>query len=88
MPILRQHHTGTDGRPVSDVEALRDAVQRLEAAYERRRAELDASIADIGKDRGLTPEDMRDPNGRSILLDALTALVTARTALALAEVLR
>jgi len=69
---------------VSDVELLREAVDRLQSAYDRRRAELAAGIAEIGTERGITPEDMRDGNGRSILLDALVALVNARTALALA----
>jgi hypothetical protein len=73
---------------MSDVEALREAVERLQSAYDRRRAELADGIADIGVERGLIPEDMRDPNGRSILLDALVALVNARTALALAEAVR
>ena len=73
---------------MSDEEALRAAADQLQAAYDRRRAELAAGIAQIGTDRGLTPEDMRDSSGRSILLDALVALVNARTALAFAEAAR
>lgn len=70
---------------MTDVEELRQAVGRLEAAYERRRTQLADGIGDLGVERGITPEDMRDANGRSILLDALVALVNARTALANAE---
>jgi hypothetical protein len=61
-----------------DVQALREAVDSLQAAYDRRRAEFAVTVARID---GAVPEDMRDSAGRSILLDALVALVNARTAL-------
>lgn len=61
-----------------DVLLLRDTVDRLQAAYERRRTALAAQIA---PGSGVEPEDLVDPQGRSILLDALTAIVNGRTAL-------
>ena len=60
------------------VDRLAEVADRLEAAYEATRAQLERDFADTG----FSPEEIRDPNGRYILLDALTALVEARTALA------
>ncbi|WP_433233773.1 hypothetical protein [Actinomadura nitritigenes] len=59
-------------------ERLRTTIERLEAAYERDRAEL------VEEGYG-DPELVRDTSGRFVLLDALTAIVNARAALALTE---
>jgi hypothetical protein len=68
----------------TNVARLRVAVERLEAAYERRRQQfLEAIEQSPGLDA--VPEDTRDSMGRPILLDALTAIVTARAVLALAD---
>lgn len=64
------------------VALLREAAGRLQAAYDLRRADLLADMTKDGRAAYLTPEDMVDPSGRSILLDALTALVNARAVLA------
>lgn len=61
-----------------DVQLLREAVDRLQEAYDRRRAEFADAVARID---GAVPEDIRDSSGRSILLDALVAIVNGRTAL-------
>lgn len=59
----------------SNVEDLRAAVEVLQAAYDKARCALDvAGFPDM-----LT---VVDTNGRYILLDAATALVNARAALA------
>ncbi len=65
-------------------DALRTTVDRLEAAYAKAREQLAAELA-TGAWRLCEPEEMRDANGRYILLDALTAIVQARTTLAQVE---
>lgn len=72
----------TDDVLTGDVQLLREAVDRLQAAYDRRRVEFVAAIDPMS---GVTPEDMRDSSGRSILLDALVAIVNGRAALVAAE---
>jgi hypothetical protein len=62
---------------------LRAAVARLEATYDKARADLVRGIERDGYH--FDPEDARDSNGRYILLDALTVLVQAHTALATAQ---
>jgi hypothetical protein len=59
--------------------ALQEAVDRLEHAYAAARQNL----IDQAGQGGLSgaPEQARDVNGRYILLDALTTIVQARTAL-------
>lgn len=61
----------------SNFEDLRAAVEVLQAAYDKARQEM-AVIWD-------DPMIVKDPNGRYVLLDALTALVNARSSLANAE---
>lgn len=67
----------------TDRATLEATVVVLEQAYQLARADLERRIAD---DRvfGLSgpPELVRDAGGRYLLLDALTALVTARAVLA------
>lgn len=52
---------------------LRAAVELLEQAYAAARERLAQDFPE--------PLLVKDPNGRYVLLDALTALVTARSAL-------
>jgi hypothetical protein len=66
------------------VAELRRAVERLEVAYERRAQQIRGAWVPHLRD-SVEPLDATDPQGRSILLDALTAIVNARTALANAE---
>lgn len=67
-------------------EDLERYVVQLEAAYnqtfERLKAEIDVDPYLSGH---LTPEMMRDATGRFILLDALAAIVEARSILAASE---
>lgn len=64
---------------------LANALTRLEAVYDLARQQLqdriDAVSQQQGHTRSVTPEQMLDDHGRYILLDALTAIVQARTAL-------
>jgi hypothetical protein len=61
--------------PEGQIERLTSAVGRLETAYEAARADLERQFPEAA------PEEIRDPNGRYVLLDALTALVQAQTPL-------
>lgn len=69
----------------SYLDLLRRSAVTLQATYDHTRNRL---IEQLDRD-GLTgvhePEDIRDANGRYILLDALTAVVLANTALATAD---
>lgn len=65
----------------AEAETLREHLGHLEAAYTAARE----TLAQEAERVGATPEQMRDANGRYILLDALTAIVQARAALAHAE---
>lgn len=58
---------------MSAVGELRSAVELLEEAYAAARERLARDFPD--------PLRVTDTNGRSVLLEALTALVTARSAL-------
>jgi hypothetical protein len=60
-------------------QTLAALVERLEVAYETARRMLAESNARYGVPH--EPEEMREESGRYILLDALTALVQAKTAL-------
>jgi hypothetical protein len=59
--------------------SLASAVDRLQEAYETARRALAEENARY--DVAYAPEEMRDSSGRYILLDALTAIVSARAAL-------
>lgn len=59
---------------------LANALARLEAVYDLTRRELAEEIARDPYWKAI-PEQMKDSSGRYILLDALTAIVQARTAL-------
>jgi hypothetical protein len=61
--------------PEGQIERLTSTVSRLEVAYETARADLERQFP------GAAPEEIRDPNGRYVLLDALTALVQAQAVL-------
>ncbi len=64
--------------------ALEATVQRLDAAYATARDRLATEIHHINtyiEPYPHTPEDMRDANGRFILLDALITLAQAQAAL-------
>lgn len=60
---------------------LAQTCDALERAYARARASLAVDIERC-HEGFFEPEDMRDANGRYILLDALAALATAQAALA------
>lgn len=64
-------------------QTLAAAVERLEAAYETARQSMAEENARCG--RPYAPEEMREASGRYILLDALTAIVQAKAALACTE---
>jgi hypothetical protein len=61
---------------------LAEQVERLEAAYETARRRLIEQVAHDPFVSHMAPEEMQDSNGRYLLLDVLTALVSARTVLA------
>lgn len=61
----------------TNLDRLRETVELLQQAYDSARAEMAGF--------GLAPEQARTADGRFILLDALVALVQARTALVQAE---
>lgn len=63
---------------MSYLDELRGSVESLKAAYELRREEL---LAENDDQYYRDPTYWQDTNGRSILLDALTALVNAQTAI-------
>jgi hypothetical protein len=60
---------------------LVEQVERLEVAYEAAHRRL-TERAEQDPFAVMAPEEMQDGNGRYLLLDALTALVAARTVLA------
>jgi len=62
---------------MDSLEALQRAVLDAERIYGIIRDDLQRQL-DADGHQHLTPEQMRDPNGRFILLDALTAIVNAR----------
>lgn len=63
----------------SDVSELRTMTILLTEAY--RRAAVDIAAGLRGWPEGTEPLEAQDPNGRYVLVDALTVLVSARTAL-------
>lgn len=67
-------------------ETLAAALERLEQDYERARQRMQEDNDRQGL--GLMPEEMRTMDGQFILLDALAAIVQARTALVMAETVR
>ena len=70
----------------TSIEALRAAVEWLERHYDAVRhlltVQAKAHAETFGEDPTWQPEHERDHGGRFILLDTLTAIVNARTALA------
>lgn len=61
---------------MTNIDTLTKVVTALEAAHEQARADLEARMPDVD------PYQVVDTSGRFVLLDTLTALVNARTALA------
>jgi hypothetical protein len=72
----------TEPTPLEDLAAL---VRELQDAYEVCRADILDQMGRFEHTRDLDPLQARDPNGRYLLLDALTALVNASTALVAAR---
>ncbi|MFG1977052.1 hypothetical protein ACGFJC_47635 [Nonomuraea fuscirosea] len=72
----------TTPQEVLDRVHLAELVDRLETAYEHARRRLAEQAAYDAFTPDIAPEEIRDSTGRFLLLDALTALVNARTALA------
>lgn len=67
---------------VTDIQKLLDAVDTLDHVHRTVEAKISEDLPDIN------PYEVRDTNGRYILLDSLTALVNARTAIAIATAMR
>jgi hypothetical protein len=65
--------------------ALRRTTAALQATYDRAREDIVQELEHSGAAEAFQPEEIRDPTGRYILLDALTALVQANTVLAAAD---
>jgi hypothetical protein len=66
---------------LDEITALADVISSLTRMYARAREELERDIERHYQGYGIEPETMRDPNGRFILLDAMIAIVQARTVL-------
>jgi hypothetical protein len=67
------------------VEELAAYVSELVRAYETTRADVEDQMGRFEHTRDLDPIVARDTQGRYLLLDALTAIVNAQTALLVAH---